>query len=340
MKRPRIAVVGSLNQDLVVSVERMPLAGETLTGESIHYIPGGKGANQAIACARLGAHVDMIGAVGDDSFGRSILAELAANEVSTGTVSRLANTPTGIASIIHTKQDNCIVIVQGANGKVSAELVEQFADNIREADILLVQLEIPLDAVETALRIARSAGVRTVLNPAPARSLTPEILALADYFTPNETEFAFYRESLPRPTADGGTRAAGSPLDRQLSGGHDTANKSRVGGEPAEGNSLEADWQAGLAEWARHYGHTVVLTRGREGASYLQDGEPITVPAPIVQAVDTTGAGDCLNGALGFGLASGWSLEQSLRFAVRAASLSVTKFGAQAGMPTFREVQP
>ncbi|WP_040949793.1 ribokinase [Gorillibacterium massiliense] len=305
MKRPRIAVVGSLNLDLVVSAERMPQAGETITGESIHYIPGGKGANQAVACARLGAHVDMIGAVGDDSFGSSMLAELEKNGVSTGTVSRLTNTPTGIASILHTRQDNCIVIVPGANGKVTPGLVEQAAETIRQADILLVQLEIPLDAVEAALRIARSAGVRTVLNPAPARNLPAELLELADYFTPNETEFAFYRESIP-------------------------ANST-----PPE---AEADWQNGLAEWARHYGHTVILTRGREGASYLQDGSSVTIPAPIVQAVDTTGAGDCLNGALGFGLASGWSLEQSLRFAVRAASLSVTKFGAQAGMPTFSEV--
>ena len=304
MKSPHIAVVGSLNQDLVVSANRMPLAGETLTGESIHYIPGGKGANQAVACARLGAKVDMIGAVGEDTFGRSMLAELEKLGVSTGNVSQLPDTPTGVASILHTPEDNSIIIVPGANGHVSAERVEKSAEAIRKADILLVQLEIPLDGVEAALRIAREAGVPTVLNPAPARELPPQILALADYFTPNETEFAFYSSSL------------------QL-----------------QASRAQADWQAVLNEWSRHYRHKVILTRGREGASYLQDGEPITIPAPVVKAVDTTGAGDCLNGALGFGLASGWSLEQSLSFAVRAASQSVMKFGAQAGMPSLHEVQ-
>ncbi|WP_059050357.1 ribokinase [Paenibacillus senegalimassiliensis] len=304
MKIPRIAVVGSLNQDLVVSSGRMPLPGETLTGESIHYIPGGKGANQAVACARLGAQVDMIGAVGDDTFGRSMLAELEGFGVSTSNVSQLTDTHTGVASIVHTPEDNSIIIVPGANGHVTAERVEQSAETIRQADILLVQLEIPLDGVEAALRIAREAGVPTILNPAPARELTPHILALADYFTPNETEFAFYSSSLQQ-----------------------------------QASQVESDWQAALNEWSRHYSHKVILTRGREGASYLQNDQPMTIPAPMVKAVDTTGAGDCLNGALGFGLASGWSLEQSLAFAVRAASLSVMKFGAQAGMPSLKEVQ-
>ncbi len=303
MKRPRIAVVGSLNQDLVVSAERMPLAGETLTGKSIQYFQGGKGANQAVACARLGAQVDLIGAVGDDAFGRFIVDGLEKIGVSTSNISSHANTPTGAASIVHTPQDNSIIVVPGANANLSAERVEKSAEAIRQADILLVQLEIPLDGVEAALRIARSAGVRTILNPAPACSLTPGILACTDYFTPNETEFIFYCNALGQ-----------------------------------DASSLEADWQNALVEWNRHYGHTVILTRGRDGATYLQGGRCTTIAAPIVKPLDTTGAGDCLNGALGFGLASDWSLEQSLRFAVRAASLSVTKFGAQAGMPAFDEV--
>ncbi|WP_058302951.1 ribokinase [Gorillibacterium timonense] len=329
MNRPRIAVVGSLNMDLVVTAERMPQTGETLTGESIHSISGGKGANQAVACARLGAQVDLIGAVGDDTFGSSLLAELKKSGVSTDTVSRLTDTATGIASILHTRQDNSIVVVPGANGKVSAELVERSADTIRQADVLLVQLEIPLDAVKAALRIAQSAGVRTVLNPAPARSLPREMLLLADYFTPNETEFAFFNRGYRQPLPSEMQNApSGSPLS-------DHEQAATVQADSGQGAD---DWQAALSEWAQHYGHTVILTRGREGASYLHNGAPVTVPAPIVQAVDTTGAGDCLNGAFGFGLASGWSVEHSLQFAVKAASLSVTKFGAQAGMPTFAEV--
>lgn len=307
---PRIAVVGSLNLDIVVSAERMPLPGETLTGKAIHYISGGKGANQAVACARLGAHVEMIGAVGDDSFGRSMLEELEKTGVSTGNIARLANTPTGVASIVHTPEDNSIIIVPGANAGVSAEQVERAAATIRAADVLLVQLETPLEGVEAALAIARQAGVRTILNPAPARSLPPEVLAMADYFTPNETEFAFYCNLL-EPQA---------PV-------------------PETAETAESDWQTELTRWSRHFRHTVILTRGREGASYLQAGHPFTVAAPSVSAVDTTGAGDCLNGALGFGLATGWPLEQTLRFAVRAASLSVTRFGAQAGMPTYEEVE-
>ncbi|MEO3946292.1 ribokinase [Gorillibacterium sp. CAU 1737] len=303
MRQPRIAVVGSLNMDLVVTAPRMPQAGETLTGESIHTISGGKGANQAVACARLGAQVDMIGAVGDDAFGRSLLSELEANGVSTEAVARLSNTPTGIASILHTAEDNSIVIVPGANGCVTASLVEAAAERIRQADVLLVQLEIPLDAVEASLRIARANWVRTILNPAPARSLPDSILYLADYFTPNETEFAFFREA--------------------------------SGLAPAS----DSDWEQALAGWWQRYGHQVILTRGREGASTLIGDQPVTVAAPAVQAVDTTGAGDCLNGAFGFGLASGWSLEQALAFAVKSASLSVTRFGAQAGMPTLREVE-
>lgn len=306
-RSPCIAVVGSLNLDIVVSSKRMPLAGETLTGNAIHYISGGKGANQAVACARLGAHVEMIGAVGDDTFGRSMLEELEKTGVSTGNISVIPHTPTGVASIVHTPEDNSIIIVPGANASVSAEQVERAAETIRAADILLVQLETPLDGVEAALAIARKAGVRTILNPAPARNLPPEVLAMADYFTPNETEFAFYCDSL-------------DPQASML-------------------ETVETDRQAQLTRWSHHYGHTVILTRGREGASYLQAGQPVNLAAPVVQAVDTTGAGDCLNGALGFGLAAGWPLDQALRFAVRAASLSVTRFGAQAGMPTYQEVE-
>ncbi|RED89071.1 MULTISPECIES: ribokinase [Cohnella] len=301
MNRPRIAVVGSLNMDLVVSTERMPRVGETISGKTIHYIPGGKGANQAVGCARLGAEVHMIGAVGDDMFGSVLMTNMKDNGVCTDGIGIIEHTPTGIASILHTSEDNCIVIIPGANGAMTPARVEQSARFIAQADLVLIQLEIPLESVYAALRIARSAGVRTVLNPAPARDLSADLLQLADCITPNETEFA------------------------SLGGFMETDGQDA--------------WQDGLSNWEKRHDHKVILTRGKHGASYRNNGQPVTIPAPVVAAVDSTGAGDCLNAAFGFGLASGWSIEQSLKFAVKAASLSVTKFGAQAGMPTIEEIE-
>jgi ribokinase len=300
MRKPKITVVGSLNMDLVVSMQRMPKQGETMAGESIHYIPGGKGANQAVGCARLGGDVVMIGAVGDDGFGRHILEDMRRYGVSDSAISVLTDAPTGIASIFHTPEDNCIVIVPGANGKVTPSLIEQFASEIQFADIMLVQLEIPLNAVERALQIANEAGVRTVLNPAPAVSLPAELIRLCDIITPNESEFDIL-----------------------------------CGAEIGKSEELLME---GIIDWQERYGNRLVITRGKHGVSYVEDGKLKTSAAPVVEVVDTTGAGDCFNAAICFGIASGWEWERAVAFAVRAASLSVTKFGAQAGMPTLDEV--
>lgn len=300
-KIPRIAVAGSLNMDLVVSADRMPQQGETITGSSIHYLAGGKGANQAVGCARLGARVEMVGAVGNDAFGQTLLDAMLENGVGTGAVSRMKDVSTGIAAIMRADDDNSIIIVPGANGKVTPELIQANASVIAEADVLLVQLEIPLDAVKEALRIAREAGVVTILNPAPARTLPDDLLQLADYLTPNETEFA--------------TLAGYS------------------------GKDGEDEWLGRMVDWESSNRQKVVLTRGKQGATVLVEGEALTAPAPKVEVVDTTGAGDCLNAAFAYGLASGWSLERTLSFAVNAASLSVGRLGAQAGMPTLGEVE-
>jgi len=303
MKSPRIVVVGSFNMDLVVSTSRMPLVGETITGQSIHYIPGGKGANQAVGCARLGAVVHMVGAVGDDLFGRQIFGEMEQIGIRMEHVAVVPNVPTGTATILHTQEDNCIVIVPGANGKVTPEHIESSRRIIEQADVLLVQLEIPIESVERALQIARASGVKTVLNPAPAISLPSALIKLADYVTPNETEFALLMR----------------------------------GGKPEE-PPLE-DLSTSMSIWQERYDNMIIVTRGTHGASYCEGDQLRTVPALKVEAVDTTGAGDCLNAAFGFGIASGWSLEQSLSFAVKAASVSVTRFGAQAGMPSREEVE-
>ncbi|MCZ8522500.1 MULTISPECIES: ribokinase [Paenibacillus] len=299
MKRPRIAVVGSLNMDIVVSMPRMPQKGETVQGTDIHYIPGGKGANQAVGCARLGAEVSMIGAAGSDRFGSEMLERLRREGIDVSGVLK-AEGATGTATILHTSEDNCIVVVPGANACCTAEHVERHKERIESADVLLVQLEVPLETVHRALEIARQAGVRTVLNPAPAKVLPAPLLSLTDILTPNESEFAL------------------------LSGEQDTAEEvlRRV-----------------MAAWQQDYGHQVILTRGRLGSSWLDEGEALqSAPALPVETVDTTGAGDAFNAALCWGLASGWELQRAADFACRAASVSVTRFGAQDGMPRLEEV--
>lgn len=300
MQRPNIVVAGSMNMDIVVSMQRMPVVGETVQGEAIHYIPGGKGANQGVGAARLGASVAMIGAVGGDLFGRQIEEKLANLGIDTAGIVRLDDEPTGTATIFHTADDNCIVIVAGANGRCSEQLIAAHAETIRRADLLLTQLEVPLEAVRAAMSAAKEAGVRTVLNPAPAAELPDDVLRLADYVTPNETEFALM---------------SGSSC------------------------SSEEEWEQAMRAWEQRYGHRLVVTRGSRGCSYLADGTIRTVPALPVEPVDTTGAGDAFNAALGYMLAAGSTLEAAVPFAVRAASLSVTRFGAQDGMPTLEEVE-
>lgn len=297
---PKIVIVGSLNMDIVVSTERLPAIGETLTGKSIHYISGGKGANQAVGCARLDADVQMIGAVGNDEFGKTIVAAMQRDNVQMGCVEIVDHLPTGVASITKTNDDNSIIIVPGANAYMTADIVNKYADIIQQADLLLVQLEIPLDGVHKALQLARAANVTTILNPAPVQQLSDELISLADYITPNEIELA------------------------------------QLGGQL--GDVATEDWVANMKLWNERYNQKVVLTRGKDGAAILIDGELHVVQAPKVEVVDTTGAGDCLNAAFGYGIASGLNELDALSLAVKAASLSVGRFGAQAGMPTLDEL--
>lgn len=301
MKRPKIVVIGSLNMDLVVTMERMPEMGETIQGQNIHYVSGGKGANQAVGCAKLGADITLIGAVGTDLFGQQIIEQLIEYGVTTDNIAQLDKLPTGTATILHVANDNSIIIVSGANSATSIEMVNHYEAEIKQADILLLQLEIPMETVHHALTIARANGVKTVLNPAPAQALTQELLSLVDIITPNETEFAL------------------------LSG---------------QTYSSEAELAHGLELWQAEYQHTVIITRGELGCSFI---DPIskklrTIPTAKVAVVDTTGAGDCFNAALCYGITTGLTLELAVTFALKAATLSVTKFGAQNGMPTYDEV--
>ncbi|WP_308858214.1 ribokinase [Paenibacillus sp. R14(2021)] len=299
-KKPNIVAAGSLNMDLVLTMPRLPRMGETLQGDDIHYISGGKGANQAVGCARLGAAVQMIGAVGGDGFGQQIMERMRHFGVGTETIDVLPDASTGTAAILHTAGDNCIVIVPGANGRCTPEMIDRHSETIAGADSLIVQLEIPLPAVLTALRIAREAGVPTIFNPAPALPLLDEQIRLGDYFTPNETEFEFYC---------GSPAASEEELFQQMKA-----------------------WRLRFPE------QTLIVTRGKHGISYTAGDEIVTVAAPVVQVKDTTGAGDSFNAALCFGIASGWSLEETLPLAVKAASYSVTVFGAQDGMPSLSDL--
>lgn len=300
MKRAKIAVVGSINMDLVVQTNKRPAVGETVMGERFAAIPGGKGANQAVAAARLGADVAMVGCVGNDLYGNTLLEHFRAEGLDTSQIGVVPDASTGVAVIqVGSDGDNSIIVVSGANAAVTRETVMSSADVIRQADVLLVQLEIPLDAVEAALGIAHSHGVITVLNPAPAMPLSPQLLEKVRLLTPNETEAALL---------------TGTALGADIAETYAAAKRLLP-----QGN--------------------VILTLGSQGAWFEAADGFRHVPACRVDAVDTTAAGDCFNAAVAVSLGEGKSLEEAVRFAVRAAAVSVTRFGAQPSLPFREEVE-
>lgn len=300
---PRITVVGSLNMDIVVSTDRLPALGETIAGRTVAYIPGGKGANQAFGLGRLGADAAMIGCLGSDEFGGRIRRQLEQEGIDLSAVETADGMPTGTAVISHTPEDNCIIVVAGANGACDAPYVAKHAATIRQAAVVVAQLEVPVAAVMEAFRIAKAGGCITVLNPAPAAPLPEELLALADYVTPNESEWA------------------------ELSGWDGSEDD-------------DAGLAASLAAWEASRGGKVVVTRGSRGCAYVDGGALAVVPAPKANVVDTTGAGDAFNAAFAYALAAGRPLAACCAFAVRAASRAVETFGAQAGMPRLAELGP
>ncbi|MFD1887663.1 ribokinase [Paenibacillus wenxiniae] len=290
-KQAKVCVVGSCSMDLVVTSPRRPGAGETVMGDSFKTVPGGKGANQAVAAARLGAEVVMIGRVGDDHLGETILNNFKENHVSVTHVKPVTDMESGTAHITLAEGDNSIIVVPAANNEVTSDYVEQAAEIIRSSDIVLIQQEIPAETVAVVSRICVEAGVPLLLNPAPARKIDAEVLQHAAYITPNEHEASVIFEGIS------------------------------------------------LSEALRNHPNRLLVTEGSNGVRYYNGEEECVVPTFKVDAVDTTGAGDTFNAALAVALAEGQSLADSIRFANRAASLSVTKFGAQGGMPTRAEVE-
>ncbi|MCD9023591.1 ribokinase [Cohnella silvisoli] len=299
MTKPNILVVGSLNMDIVVQAPRFPKPGETLTGKDSHFIPGGKGANQAVAAARLGAQTSMLGAVGDDLFGQALLESLQIDKVGFQTVKKVKEVPTGIAAITLTSTDNQIIVVPGANEWLTIADIAANEAIFAEADVVLLQLEVPLPTVMAAASMAKKHGKIVVLNPAPAQKLPDSLLRNVDYITPNLTEL------------------------EQLTG----IDSSKHGLEKA------------VDELLRMGPPQVVTTLGSEGTVYKQaGGSLVQVPAYRVPVVDTTGAGDSFNAALAVQLAKGADLHESILYAVKVSALAVTQFGAQSGMPTSEQV--
>ncbi|MFJ8105308.1 ribokinase [Streptomyces sp. NPDC096132] len=289
-----IVVLGSTNMDLVAYVEKAPQRGETVTGRQFRTIPGGKGANQAIAAAHAGGTVSMIGAVGNDSFGARLRSSLEHSGVNTDHL-RTVEAPSGTAHIVvDAEGGNAIVVVPGANGTVD-HLAPGDEGLIASADALLLQLEIPLPAVVAGARAARAHGVRTILTPAPAQPLPPELLAATDLLVPNEHEAA---------TLTGRT-------------------------DPHEAAAALLD---SVPE--------VVITLGAAGSLHAARGTaPLTVPAPQVTAVDSTGAGDTFVGALAVALGEERPVREALAWAAAAAALSVQRPGASASMPYRSEIE-
>jgi ribokinase len=274
--------------------------GETVMGEAVHFIPGGKGANQAVAAAKLGAQAVMIGAVGDDPFARSLRESLQKSGVDLRGVKTVPGMATGIASILLTDEDNSIVVVAGANSRCLPEDVAAGRELLSGADILLLQLEIPLETVLAAARTAKELGKKVILNPAPARELPDELYRLTDVITPNRSELEF------------------------------------LTGRPVEEGGLEASMRNLLERGAG----CVVTTLGAEGAAFLSpEGGFRRVKGYAVDVVDTTGAGDAFNAALACGLSEGMELPDAVDFAGRTAALAVTRLGAQDGMPQRKEVE-
>ena len=310
-----VTIIGSLNMDLVVTADRAPREGETVTGSGFSQFPGGKGANQAVAAARSGARAVLAGRVGDDAFGEALIRSLARDPLDTSSIEIMSGTPTGIASItVDGQGHNRIVVIPGANGSFKARDMEALRPLIAQSNVLLLQLEIPLKAVERAVEIARQENVYCMVNPAPALAFPETLYRQVDLLTPNESELGL------------------------------------LSGLPMSGAS---SWRAGAKALLKRGLPALIITLGEEGSLAMDDKSDLRMPAYRVQMLDSTAAGDCFNGALaaeidamiGTGRKSSSrafftpaQLAPAIDRATRAAAISVTRQGAQPSLPWREEV--
>jgi ribokinase len=296
----KVVVAGSINMDVVVTADRHPAIGETVSGREVLYFPGGKGANQAVAAARLGAATVLVGCTGTDAFGHDTRTFLMAHGVDLTYVRKAASVSTGTALITVANADNTIIVIPGANALVSAADVT--APELQPGDVAVSQFEIPLPAISAFFARARACGATTILNPAPAMPIGRELLALVDVLIVNESELGLLA----------GIELHDTDPDARFT---DTASTLQSGHRP-----------------------DICVTLGKRGVVALIDGQVHVEAGRPVQAVDTTGAGDCFVGAMAARLAAGHSLHSALGYATIAASLCVQRMGAGPSMPTAAEV--
>lgn len=297
MNKPKVTVIGSANIDLVTQTNSFPKLGETLLGKDFQHFPGGKGANQAVAAARLGGDVTFIGCVGDDDYGKQIKENLQIENVNVEHIFTSEIVESGIANIVVAEKDNAIIVIPGANHELNPEYVHSLADVILASDVIVLQLEIPIETVKAAVSVAHKGNIPIVLNPAPALPLPEELLQQITYITPNETEIKVLTDE--------------EDIDR----------------------SIEQLFAIGSKN--------VILTRGHKGVAYgSSENQSVRhYEACRVEVTDTTGAGDTFNAAFAVSIAEGKNISEAINYANAAAGLSITKLGAQTGMPTFKEVK-
>ena len=295
----KVVVIGSLNMDLVTICERAPRGGETLLGKKFMQIPGGKGANQAVAIGKMNTNVSMLGKVGEDGMGASLLDSLLKSGVDTTNIENCTEN-TGIAKIIVEENgQNRILVVPGANYLVDNEYIDRHIEAIKNSDFVVTQLEIPIETVKYSLKKAKEFGKVTILNPAPAQKLDEEIIANSDYIIPNETELEIL-SGLPTDTEENIVKAAHILLEKGVKG--------------------------------------LIVTLGSKGSMYIDKKNKRIFPAYSVKAIDTTAAGDSFIGGFISGLASGLTFEESIDRGTKVAAISVTRLGAQTSIPTLEEV--
>jgi ribokinase len=297
----RVFVAGSINMDVVATAKRHPRIGETVAGDAVLFFPGGKGANQAVAAAKLDAPTTLIGRLGTDAFGDELRAFLTVQGVDLSFVQQTSEAHTGTAVITIANADNTIVVIPGANALVSAADVA--APVLAKGDVAVSQFEIPLPTISAFFERARAAGATTILNPAPAIESRHELLDLVDILILNESELGLLAKTELRDTDD---PAVFFEAARSLQTGKDK---------------------------------TTCVTLGKRGVLALVEGKPLIIPGHTVKAVDTTGAGDCFVGAVAAQLAAGTSIHEALHYANAAASICVQRMGAAPSMPTAADVE-